>query len=200
MVQINLLPKKEVRKGKLKIDFKINLGPIIFVLAGVMLIIVIIWAMQGMKFTAKQKTLTQLNEEFDSLKFTLEKLDKLKAEKDGLLLKLEFMQQNLKRQLLWAKNLNRLSNLLPEGIWLTSITLHTKIQDNLAKYEKLDIRGSAISVGGKEPIDLIGGFMSAIKGDSILAGQFAQVELVSSQRGKKADMETMEFQLFCQFR
>jgi Tfp pilus assembly protein PilN len=199
MVQINLLPKKEAKKGKFKIDFHMNLRPIIFIFTGVMLVIIIVWAVQGMKFAAKQRTLTQLNRELDSLKVTLEKLSTLKAEKEGLSLKLEFMQQHLKRQLLWAENLNRLSKLLPEGIWLTAVVLHTRRKDHLAKYEKLDIRGSAISVGGKEPIDLIGGFMSAIKNDSILAGQFAQVQLISSQRGQKANIETMEFQLSCEF-
>ena len=200
MVQINLLPVEAKKRHKGKIEFKIKLGPVLGVLIGVMLIIIVVWASLAMQLSAKEKKLSRLDEQLDSLGFTLDKLDQLEEERETLLSKLEFMDKTLKTEVLWAKNLNRLSNLLPPGIWIKSIILHTVTEGNLSQYLKLDITGSAIAVADKEPIDAIGGLMTTIKQDEIFSDQFSEIELISSQRGKFGEIVSMDFKLVCQYK
>ncbi len=118
-----------------------------------------------------------------------------------LLDKLAFLEQQLKREVLWAKNLNYISNLVPSGVWLEDMVLHTKREGHLSKYEKLDINGSAISLRGEEMMDLIGGFMAALEKEELFSEQFSEIKLISSQRSKKdARFEVMDFKLSCQYR
>lgn len=200
MVQINLLSISVKKKGKLKLGLKIKLGPVIFTLVAVMLAIIITWAMLGMQLSGKQKKLSRLDEQLKSLEFTLQKLDRLNKNKGQLQRKLEFMEQQLKGEILWSENLNRLSNLVPAGIWLKKMVLYSKKEDHLDKYDKLDINGSAVSLLPAEMIDLIGGFMSALEKDEVFSKQFSEIKLISSQRRTVGKNEVMDFKLFCQFR
>jgi len=202
MVQINLLPVSAKKKRKVKLDLKIKLGPIVFILGALIGLIVVAWVILGLQFTAQQKELTKIGKQRQSLKFTLQKAERLKQEKAKLLLKLDFLDRSINREILWAKNLNRLSNLIPSGIWLKSIALHSEKEQDLHKYVKLDINGSAVSLKGEEMIDLIGRFMTAIKQDEVFSKQFSKVELISSVRKKtrSGKVEVMDFKLFAKFK
>ena len=200
MVQINLLPVVQKKEPKLKIGFKIDLGPILFIWAGAFVVIVAAWAFMGLQLSGKQKTLTELDAQIKSLKFTLEKVQRLKKDKELLSQRLEFMRHTIKRDVLWAKNLNRLSNLIPQSIWLHKLSLSTKTEEDIKRYERLAIEGTVVSLRGQEVIDIIGMFMKAIQNDRIFAEQFSEVKLVSSQRKKSGRIEIMDFQLSCQFR
>ncbi len=200
MVQINLLPTAEIVRRQKRLELQIKLGPVIFVLIAVMLAVIVGWAILGMRLTAEQEKVSQVDGQLESLKFSLQNRDKLNADKNNLQGKLEFLNRNLKRDILWARTLNDLSNLVPEGIWLKSLVLYTKKEDNFEKYEKLDIKGSAIALENKQTIDAIGEFMSALNQNQMFAKQFSDIKLVSSQRSRSGEIEVMDFELLCQFR
>lgn len=202
MVQINLLPATKKKKYRKRIELQIKVGPIIFVLVGIMLAIILIWALLGVRLGAAKRDLSKVDEELRSLKFTLEKLTKLKADKKELTGKLEFMDQHLERKVLWARNLNQLSNLVPQGIWLKKVALSIEKGEQLSRYDKIEIEGSAVSLQAEEMINLIGGFMSALKKDEFFSEQFSEIQLISSQtkKGKGGKIEIMDFKLFCQFK
>lgn len=206
MVQINLLPPSARKKQKLrlKLDLKtleaIDLKPLIFTLVGVIVSVMVLWLALGIRLNLKQNELARLNEQVKLGQLSSQKLDKLNKEKERFQKKLEFLNQRLKREISWAENLNRLSNLVPPGIWLNNIALHSKEEDAIATYDKLDIDGSAVSLAGEEMIVLIGGFMSALKEDEVLSGQFSEIKLVSSQKKKRNNIDVMDFKLLCQFR
>ncbi len=127
-------------------------------------------------------------------------MDKLNKEKERFQKKLEFLEQRLKREISWAENLSRLSNLVPPGIWLNNIDVQSKEEDAIATYDKLDIDGSALSLAGEEMIVSIGRFMRALKEDEVFSGQFSEIKLVSSQKKKRNNIDVMDFKLLCQFR
>lgn len=196
-MQINLLPITPGKKRKTKIGLKINIVPVIFSLAAVVLAVIVTWTMLGLGLSLKQKKLSRLDGELASLKVSLQRLDKLSQDRELLLGKLEFLNQQLKRELLWAKVLNRLSNLVPQGVWFEKLLLNTGKEN---QYLELEINGSAVSLQGEEMIDLIGQFMTALKNDKVFSELFSEIKLISSQRGKAEKMEKMDFRLSCQFR
>ncbi len=199
MVQINLLPETARKKQKKKIELKVVFGPIIFVLSALILTIITVWAMLAMQLSAKQKRLTKLDSELKDLKFNLQKQEQLEKDKQNLLGKLKFMERQLARDLLWAENLNRLSNLIPPEIWLKNIILHTKKVNQTNINTRLEIQGSTVSLQSEEMIASIGGFMSALKKDPVFSKQFSEIKLLSSQRSKNADVEVMDFKLSATF-
>ena len=199
MVQINLLPDVTKKKQRIKVELKLALGPIVFFLFALLLTIIAVWTMLGMQLSGKQKELSKLDEQLKTLKFTLEKQDELRKDKERLLRKAEFADRHLKRKVLWAKNLNRLSNLLPAGIWLKNVVLHTKKAGRLNIYKKLDISGSAASLQSEEMIASIGAFMTALKKDEVFSEQFSEIKLLSSQRSKAGEIEIMDFKLSATF-
>jgi Tfp pilus assembly protein PilN len=201
MVQVNLLPDSYSKRHKAAIQIKVNLRPLIFTLLGTILAILILWSILSFRLSLGQKKLLLLNKQLQSLTSAAEDVDKLKEQKKQLEREIEFMRQHLKREILWAKNLNRISNIIPAGIWIKSIDVSTIItEDNLDRYEKLNINGLAVSVEGEEMMSWIGSFMTALKKDEVFATQFAEVSLLSSKRSKFGRFEIMDFRLSCKFR
>lgn len=199
MVQINLLPPTIRSKQKRRVELEVKLEPLIFILIGTILAVIVVWVLLGVRLSAQRKVLARQDDQLKSLKFNLEKADKLEEEKTLFLRKLEIIHQQLKKQLLWARTLNRLSNLLPAGIWFKKITLDTVEVGGLKTNVGLDINAVAISLKGEEMIDLIGKFMTALKKDEVFSEQFSEIRLISSKRGEFGKIETMDFNLFCQF-
>lgn len=199
MVQINLLPPTAKSKQKRRVELEVKLEPVIFILMGTILAVIVVWALLGVRLSAQRKVLTRQDEQLKSLKFNLEKADNLEAEKTLLLRKLEIIHHQLKKEVLWARNLNCLSNLLPAGIWFKKISLDTVEAGGLRIAVGLDINAVAISLEGEEMIDLISKFMTALKKDEVFSEQFSEIRLISSKRGEFGKIETMDFNLFCQF-
>ena len=199
MVQINLLPVTAKKKQKIKAELKIKVGPLIFALVGVVLAVVVCWTILGIRLSGQRKQLTQRQEQLNTLRSSLKNLDRQNQDKRQFQRRLEFLEAELKREVFWAENLNRLSNLVPPGIWFKKISLHTAKEKRLKKYASLRIDGSVISLRGEEMIDLIGEFMNALKKDELFSEQFSEIRLLSSKRSKSEKFEIMDFSLHCQF-
>jgi Tfp pilus assembly protein PilN len=199
MVQINLLPVTAKKKRQTKIELRIKVGPLIFALVGVILVVVVCWTILGIRLSGQRKQLTQQQEQLGTLKSSLKDLDQQNQDKKQFQRRLEFLEAELKREVFWAESLNRLSNLVPPGIWFKKISLQTTKEKLLKKYVSLRIDGSVISLRGEEMIDLISGFMNALKKDELFSEQFSEIKLLSSKRSKSGKLEIMNFSLHCQF-
>jgi len=200
MVQINLLPSSAKKQQQRKMELGLKLEPLIFIAIGIIVSIGIVWALLGVRISMQRKQLSQLDQEMQSLKSSLRKLNKLEQDKKLLGGKLEFLSQQLKKEIIWAENLNHLSNLVPEGIWLKKVELETEKKDNLSSYVGWDINAAVVSLYDEEMMDLIGKFMTALKQDQVFSEQFSEIKLISSKRGKFQNIAMMDFNLFCQFR
>jgi len=200
MVQINLLPLTAREERKVRPEMKLRLRPLIFLLTGLLLSILLVWIMLEIRLSSQGREILRFDEQLKDLGVTLQKSDNLRQDRERLLRNLEFFGRNIKREILWAENLNRLSDLVPAGIWLKNIVLDTKEEDSLHKYVRLDINGSAVSIQGEEMIDLIGRFMAALNKDELFSKQFSEINLLSSKRSKIGNIEIMDFKLLCKFR
>lgn len=200
MVQINLLPVTAKKKRQTKAELRIKVGPLIFALVGVILVVVVCWTILGIRLSGQRKQLTQRQEQLGTLRSSLKDLDQQNQDKKQFQRRLEFLEAELKREVFWAESLNRLSNLVPPGIWFKKISLQTTKEKLLKKYVSLRIDGSVISLRGEEMIDLIGEFMNALKKDELFSEQFSEIKLLSSKRSKSGKFEIMDFSLHCQFR
>lgn len=200
MVQINLLPVTAKKKQKIKAELKIKVGPLIFALVGVILAVVVCWTILGIRLSGQRKQLTERQKQLNTLRSSLKNLNQQNQDKRQFQHRLEFLEAELKREVFWAENLNRLSNLVPPGIWFKKISLHTVKEKRLKKYVSLRIGGSVVSLRGEEMIDLIGEFMNALKKDELFSEQFSEIRLLSSKRSKSGKFEIMDFSLHCQFR
>lgn len=200
MVQINLLPLTAKEERKVRPEMKLRLRPLIFLLTGLLLSILLVWIMLEIRLSSQGREILRFDEQLKDLGVTLQKSDNLRQDRERLMRNLEFFGRNIKREILWAENLNRLSDLVPAGIWLKNIVLDTKEEDSLHKYVRLDINGSAVSIQGEEMIDLIGRFMAALNKDELFSKQFSEINLLSSKRSKIGNIEIMDFKLLCKFR
>ncbi|MFC1632211.1 PilN domain-containing protein [Candidatus Omnitrophota bacterium] len=199
MAQINLLPVTAQKKRRTKLKLNVKLEPFIFLFAGVVLSVAVVWLVLNVRISAEQKQLADLDRQLQALKFSSNQLQQLAAEKDQLSAKVEFINQQLVRGVLWARNLNILSNLVPEGIWFKKIALKTGKDKKQKRHLGLEVSGAAISFQDQEMIDLISKFMTALKNNEVFAGQFSAIQLISSKRSKFGKMEVMDFELACLF-
>ncbi len=201
MVQINLSPTL-VKKNKtsFKINFNIGLAPIIFAIVAAIVMVIAAWVILQTQFSARQKELDQLNQRVQSLRSTLRRVEGLNKEKQKLQELLGFMRQHLKRDILWARDLSVLSDLIPVEIWLKKLELQNKKTDDFVKHEKLNIEASAVSIEGEEMMNIIGEFMSSLERDPLFSKQFSRIQLISSKRSKADKIEIMDFELICQFK
>ncbi len=205
MIEVNLLPLSLREKRR-----RIELPPVTFIIVGggILALLLLSSAVLAGSTHLRRSRLQKVEEEFESLKPESEKIAYLKDKKQKLGKKMAVIEQLVDKQILWARKLNELSNLIPSRVWLTSLfieerSLKTGSSENETKRGKfLVIKGVAISRGEGETgeLKLVGDFMERIRSDSSFCADFLSVEQWGSiSRGKIGGLETMYFELSCQF-
>ncbi|MEE8536787.1 MAG: PilN domain-containing protein [Acidobacteriota bacterium] len=91
----------------------------------------------------------------------------------------------------WAKRLNVLSDVTPDGVWFTELELD---QD-----KGLIIRGSAIGQGGSEMVS-VGRLRSDLKADPDFAAAIEDIQIESIKRIQEKNIEIVQFTLACALR
>ena len=91
----------------------------------------------------------------------------------------------------WAKRLNVLSNVIPDGVWLTELELD---QD-----KGLIIHGSAIGQGGSEMVS-VGMLRSDLKEHPDFANAIEDIQIESIKRIQDKNIEIVQFTLACALR
>lgn len=89
---------------------------------------------------------------------------------------------------LWSKRLNLLSNVTPDGIWFTELTLDPA--------KGLVIEGSAIGQGGSEMVN-VGRLREDLKADKDFAAAIKDIQIESIKRIQDKDIEVVQFTLSC---
>lgn len=193
MIEINLLPQ-DLRRKK-GIDFsRIPKKKLIFAVFGSIVLLHLLFVF----LTAiNQKRLKSLNKTWLELSFKREKLQQLKQEWKELNTKVPLIEQLIRNRILWAEKLNRLSEALVSGVWLSELSLKTDEKDKFIKY--LLIKGSCASRKKDEPA-LIGRFMQNLKEDPLFSADFAEIELGPIKKRLIKQTEVMDFILTCRFK
>ena len=88
----------------------------------------------------------------------------------------------------WAKRLNLLSDITPNGVWFTELSLdHTK---------GLVIQGMALASQGPEMVTVTR-LVQDLQADSNFASAFKQIQLESIKRVQQGDFDVVQFTITC---
>ena len=183
MLKINLLPESSGRSSRAALQQLPRL-PIAKILAvGLVLFPLLLWLPTALgryelkRLTAAIKRLEPKQQELERLQ---QSLGGLRAQESAFRI--------LRGQRVWAKRLNTLSDLTPDGIWLS---------DLLLDFEKgLTIQGFAIGQGGSET-GSIGRLVQSLKDSPDFASATKDIQIESIKRTQDRDVELLQFTLRC---
>ena len=222
MIEINLLPesmRREKREGGKEI-FLFSIGGLLVGL------LVLTWILLSGQIVVANRKISHLEREWKELLPITEETAMLIEKKRQLEERGTVLDALMKGRFLWAKKLNQISNLVPEGVWLSNISLGTKVEMVPSKQsakakgkvagdetqpqppplEKkeikvLVIRGSTVSVKkGEEIVDLVGTFINRLREDETFFKDFSSIELGPGQRGMIGGIDIWNFELNLPFK
>ena len=185
MLKINLLPAGSGRGVGSPIE-QLHRTPLAWVIAGaivllplLLLVPVGILGQQLRQLTQKVQALEPKKVAVDQLQEFLKRLHAQEAAFRGL----EREQRDL-----WAARLNTLSDLTPEGVWYTELSLD--------QVGGLVIQGSAMSQVGPEMINVTR-LVQDLKEDQAFSSAFKMIQIESIKRVQEGEFDLVQFTLTC---
>ena len=184
LLKVNLLPES-ARKLSLSPLEQFHRTPLMWIavasMIGVALLLLIpLGILQGQ--------LRQLNIEVELLEPKKMEVDRIQHTLQTLHAQ-EAVFRNLKQgRSLWSKRLNLLSNVTPDGVWFTELTLDP--------VKGLTIEGSAIGQGGSEMVN-VGRLREDLKKDPDFAAAVKDIQIESVKRVQEKEIEIVQFTLSC---
>ena len=184
MLKVNLLPENE-RKATLSPIEQFHRTTLMWLLiasmigfAGLLLAPIALRRRQLTQLNAKIQTLEPKKVEVERLQRYLQQLRTQEAAFKGL----------GKGQSRWAKRLNTLSDVTPEGVWFTDLSLD--------QVQGLVIQGAAIGQGGSEMVN-VGRLVQDLKADATFAAAVKDIQIESIKRVQEKEVEIVQFTLTC---
>ena len=180
MLKINLLPES-VRKYSISPIEQFHRTPLMWVVVGLMIGIVVLLLLP---IAVHGQQLHALNAKVAALQPKKHEVDELQQSLQQLRAEQEAFQGLGKGQGHWAKRLNSLSTLTPEGVWFTDLTLELSTG--------LVLRGSAIGQGDTEMVG-IGRFVQDLKSNAEFSSVFKNIQIESIKRTQDRTIEVIQF-------
>ena len=195
MITINLLPKQIQKERKLN-----TLKSLIITVAGSLLaFLLLVWILLGLNLRVRKAQFNSLNKRWKSLVPVVNEVAKLEEYKKTLEKRVRLVDNLLHRRMLWAKKLNDISRLIPDGVWLNGLRIGQKSltgsADGIISNKALILDSACVSLKGEEMLDLIGRFMASMKNDKGFFQDFIDIRLGTCQRERRGSLETMNFEL-----
>ena len=182
MIAVNLLPEA-YRKPKASSIEPFYRSPLAILVAIMMVAgILLLWSLslmregQGAVLQAKLGELQTKKSTADELKTALEKLKEQQVT----------FQELTRERTTWSKQLNRLSDVMPDGVWFTDLSLDQQ--------KGLVIQGSAVGQGGEEMVR-IGRLVNDLKADPKFSAVVKDIQIESIKSVPEKDLEIVEFTL-----
>jgi type IV pilus assembly protein PilN len=116
MIKINLLPIKAARKREY-VKQQLILGVVLLVGVGVTMYL--LWSNMNDKLAAKQKLISDTTAQIEQYKKAIGKVEEFKGLEDTLNRKLKIIDDLLRGKTGPVRVLDRLSNIIPQQVWLT---------------------------------------------------------------------------------
>jgi len=178
MIRINLLP---VRAAKKKESARQQISIFFLAIAGVSVICLGVYFVTVAKINAANEEISKSEQEIKRLKEKIGEIDNIKKFQAEVKKKLDILNQLRRDKAGPATRLAKLSDAVPEKLWLTKYT------------EK---EGS-VSLGGiADNEDLIAALMRNLQA----SGEFNNVELVVSEQSELSGMKVKKFDITCSLR
>lgn len=186
MIEINLLPeefkiKPKAKKIAVAVEVKYFLYLIPFILG--ILVCVYIYLLGLNLF--KNAQLARLNANWQKLEPEREKLEGFKKQYALLNEDVKIIEQLTKQSIGWSEKLNKLSLLLPYGVWFSEISVTPS---------DFVLHGSVVSLQ-KDGMGLITEFIEKIKKDAAFSEDFKNLELSSTQSKAIGGYDILDFVL-----
>ena len=180
-IQINLLPEHlRLRKDKAISVSSQQILSYVFIGACILIAInIIIFTISfslGLNVNRLNKRLTHFKPDIQKIQ-QLER--KLKHSQEKALL----MQDIVLGRIIWAPKLQITVDAMPHGVWLKSMSIKSK---------NFNIDGTCVSLKGEE-MNIIGGFINALKENDKFFKDFDKLELRSVQRRLIGGIEVVDF-------
>jgi Tfp pilus assembly protein PilN len=183
MIEINLLPE-ELRVAAKKHDgfnpkYLLLLIPFVFAL---LLLCHVVLTMIGAIALSRNAL---LNKKWQGLSPSMHSVENFRREQEAQSSVTKVTEQLLSQRIDWAEKLNKLSLLLPNGMWFDGFTASPK---------ELSLMGSVVSLS-REHMGLINTFMTQLKQDKGFFRDFTSIELGSVQQQEMGSYEVVKFSL-----
>ncbi len=187
MININLLPP-DARRSHVLRQISWPMIPVLHIIAAMLVLVLSVhlplWAMTSWRSGALSKLERQRTTEGGietdpaSLRAQLQNMADRIAELDTLLV----------QPSVWAKQLNALADLMPDGFWLDEV--------NLDPMRKLTIRGHAMTSKGSETAE-VGRWMRRLRQHEAFFSPFTQVSLDHIEREVLGNFAAVQFSISC---
>jgi len=205
MLKINLLPPELRRKKKRKIVvFEATQTLLILIIACEIVAFLGIYVFINVKVGSKQKELKEVRAEIDKLQSEVREVRILEEDAMKMEKRIQIIDQLMFSSLSWSRKLNEISNLIPDNIWLTSLSLNQQSvslpQGGSAIKDVLVLKAKVIALPGEKAIDLVGVFMNNLKFNPSFFETFSTVEFMGTTIEKIEEKEVVGFELRCLFK
>lgn len=184
MLTVNLLPETARKTGPSQVE-QFHRTPLMGMAAAVMVALpLVLWIpiqvrrYQLGQLTTKIQTLQPKKTSIEQLQRSLQQLRAQQAAFQGL----------GKGQNLWSRRLNTLSDVMPDGVWLTELSLDPA--------KGLVIHGSAIGQSDPE-LTSITKLVQGLKADADFSSAVKELQIESIKRVQEGQVEVAHFTLTC---
>ncbi len=184
LLHINLIPS-ELRKAAPTSIEQFSRTPL------VALVVVVLVALPILILLPKQlqqHQLNQLNQKIQALEPKRQEIERAQQTIQRLRSQQAAFQGLKKGQGIWAKRLNTLSNVTPEGVWLTEFSLDSS--------KGLVIQGSAIASSGPAMASVTR-LAQDLKSDPEFSSVFKQINIESMKQRQDGDFDIVDFTVTC---
>ncbi|MDP2940175.1 MAG: hypothetical protein Q8O13_08870 [Candidatus Omnitrophota bacterium] len=212
MPQINLLSSGYSKKKRIKsfeptrIDIAKSISFFLPVSYIVIIILVCIWLILSFISFKDRNELKALEKRLVAASADPKEISEISLKKDSLRRKMELLENLSTRKFFWWDKLSQIAEFMPDGVWLTEISLEKStpsVSDKKKEKEiimdeyVLIIKGSAFAYKIQDAVNLIGKFNNSLKQDEKFAKYFSDIILsnVAKSSVGKTDIMNFEFQL-----
>lgn len=184
MLNINLLPETVRKAGPSTIE-QFHRTPLMALAAAVLMVVPLsMW----IPIQVRRYQLRQLTDKIQTLQPRKAGIDQLQQSLQTLRAQQAAFQGLGRGQNLWSRRLNTLSDLTPDGVWFTELSLDP--------VKGLAIQGSAIGQSDPELVSITK-LVQGLKADADFASAVKEVQIESIKRVQEGLVEVAHFGLTC---
>lgn len=165
-------------------------------------VLLVVWALLFFNIYQKEKTFKDLEGQVASLAANPKEMENLRNEQAALEKKVKLIDVLSSRKFFWNEKLQLLSNLIPDGVWVTDISSRqegTITPGNPASGEKtvFIIKGTAVAYKIDEAVTLIGSFIKKLQENQDFSKDFTEIKLNNIIKGSVGGLDVMQFDFLC---
>ncbi len=188
---INLLPKAPTKKRPMKLGLalpSLKGLPIILgvVVGGAILLITLVAVVTA---GAMQGQLTRLTKEWEALAPQRQSFTTLQQQQQQGEARVAKLAQVVEQRIVWSQRLNRLSEVLPNDLWLSHLVIDAPFH--------LTVHGSALERSTGEGMQAVSQFVAALQRDAVFTSLFDKITLQSVKTRAISQTEVIDFTIEC---